>query len=282
MLDELLKAAALMTALTFVFGVLLAFANLHFRVEEDPRLARVSELLGGSNCGACGKPGCGPFARALLSGEVDPAQCTVSPKAAIAEIAALLGVEQGAVDKRVARLHCAGGRSAVRVLARYEGSPTCAAAALSQHGGRSCSYGCLGLGDCERACGFGAIRMNEEGLPEVDPERCTACGDCVSACPARLFSLEPLNHRVLLQCSSPLVGDAARASCAVACDGCGRCVQDAPAGLMEMRAGLPHQHQPARTPERSTYRCPSGALQWVEAEQLSYDVPVSALRRHYG
>lgn len=42
-------------------------------------------------------------------------------------------------------------------------------------------FGCYGLGDCTLVCGFNAIHINPNtGLPEVDEERCTACGVCVA------------------------------------------------------------------------------------------------------
>jgi Na+-translocating ferredoxin:NAD+ oxidoreductase RNF subunit RnfB len=280
--QELLQAVLLMLGLTFVFGAILAFASTRLRIAEDPMLTRVEELLGGSNCGACGEPGCRAFAEAVVRGDKVPALCTVSPRDSIDAIAHLLGVAAGEIERRIARLHCAGGRSAVKVVAHYDGVPTCEAAVQTQHGGRSCVYGCVGFGDCAHICGFSAIHMNEEGLPVVDPALCTACGDCVKACPAKLFSLMPLSQRAVVQCSSPLTGEEARSSCAVACDACGRCVSDAPAGAMQLRDGLPRIDAPSHAPERCTYRCPTGAIQWVEGVQHSYDVPLSALRRRYG
>jgi len=281
-MGELLTAVTLLTGLTLVFGVLLGLAGRYLKVDEDPRLAEVEELLGGSNCGACGKPGCRPFAEALLAKQASPSECTVSPSESIQRIAELLGVDAGHAQRRVARLHCAGGTSAVRLLADYQGEPTCAAAARVQHGGRSCSYGCLGFGDCVRACQFSAMAMNAELLPVVEPELCTACGDCVTACPVDLFTLEDVEVQVVVQCRSPLVGEAARASCAVACDACGRCALDAPQGVISMEGGLPVLTRPRQAPEHATYRCPSGAIVWVEQRQFAFDVPVAALRRHHG
>jgi ferredoxin len=135
-------------------------------------------------------------------------------------------------------------------------------------GGRACPWGCLGLADCERACTFDAIRMNREGLPVVDVDRCTACGDCVEICPLNLFTLQPVSHRVVVQCSSPLAGEEATGVCKVACDACGRCALDAPDGVIEMTGGLPRLLAPARAPESCTYRCPTGAIRWVDGNQF--------------
>ena len=38
-----------------------------------------------------------------------------------------------------------------------------------------CQYGCLGYGDCTRACAFDAIHI-VDGIAKVDREKCTGCG----------------------------------------------------------------------------------------------------------
>ncbi|RMG46623.1 MAG: RnfABCDGE type electron transport complex subunit B [Acidobacteria bacterium] len=255
------------------FGVVLALADRWLRVEEDPRIEEVERRLPNSNCGACGRPGCRAFAEALVGGEAQPAECTVSAPEAVEAIAAFLGVSVGRREKRVARLHCAGGRLEVRKLADYHGIPSCRAAFVVNGGGRACPWGCLGFGDCERACSFGAIHMNDDELPVVDPDRCTACNDCVVACPLDLFTLEPITNRVIVQCSAPLTGAAARMACGVACDGCGRCAADAPEGAIEMRGGLPVIVDPKRLDESVTFRCPTGAIRWVEGRQFDEEAP---------
>ena len=149
----------------------------------------------------------------------------------------------------------------------------------------ACSWGCLGLGDCERACSFDAIQMNEQALPVVDPERCTACNDCVEVCPLDLFVLLPESHHVLVQCSSPLSGDDAVARCSVACNACGRCALDAPPGTVEMVKGLPvvHYDRELHPTPQATWRCPTGAIQWVVGKQFEeQDEEEVALRRGYG
>jgi Na+-translocating ferredoxin:NAD+ oxidoreductase RNF subunit RnfB len=225
-------------------------------------------MLPGTNCGACGQPGCRAFAETLVAGDGNPGQCTVSAAEAVEEIAGFLGVEASFQEKQVARLHCAGGDSSVRRLAGYRGATSCRAAHVVNGGDRACPWGCLGLADCERACTFDAIRMNREGLPVVDVDRCTACGDCVEICPLNLFTLQPVSHRVVVQCSSPLAGEEATAACKVACDACGRCALDAPDGVIEMTGGLPRLRAPARAPESCTYRCPTGAIRWVDGNQF--------------
>jgi Na+-translocating ferredoxin:NAD+ oxidoreductase subunit B len=107
-------------------------------------------------------------------------------------------------------------------------------------------------------------------LPVVDIDRCTACGDCVEACPLDLFTLMPLDHPLIVQCKSLLEGEAATALCSVACNACGRCASDAP-GLIRMERGLAvidynriEQANPA-----AIARCPTGAIVWLEGQQFS-------------
>ena len=270
-MSEILTAAAIMGGLGLAFGAVLAFAHRFLRVEEDPRLERVVEMLPGSNCGACGEPGCRALAEKLVAGVAAPSKCTVSSRLQVEAIAELLGVDAGEEVKRVARLHCAGGLGRALQVARYEGFPSCRAAHLVGGGGLECTWGCLGLGDCEVACTFDAIAMNALSLPAVDVEACTACGDCVDACPRDLFELMPLSHNLIVQCKAPLAADDARRLCKVACDACGRCAQDAAPGLIRMEGNLPVIDYAAGGPAapEATFRCPTGAIQWVVGEQFA-------------
>lgn len=265
-----LWATAIMTGLGVFFGIGLAVAHRFLHVEEDPRIDIIEEMLPSSNCGACGEAGCRAFAEQLIGGGKSPSGCTVSTSENIDSIAAFLGVDAGQQEKRVARLHCAGGLSSARQIAEYEGYKSCRAAHLVGGGGKGCAWGCLGLEDCMIACGFDAIKMNAEGLPVVNIDKCTACGDCVDACPRFLFDIMPLAHSLIVQCAAPLEGEQARSICTVACDACSRCAQDAAANLITMRNNLPVIDYSAGGPAlpSATYRCPTGAIQWVEHGQF--------------
>jgi Na+-translocating ferredoxin:NAD+ oxidoreductase RNF subunit RnfB len=274
----LLVAAAVLGGICVVFAGLIATANRRFRVEEDPRLDVVVGRLPGSNCGACGFAGCRAFAEGLLEGKSQPAGCTQIDEGGRAAIASFLGVEAGTAVKRVARLLCAGGSATALQQAEYRGLETCAAAATVAGGGKGCAWGCLGLGDCQRVCDYDAIAMNRFGLPVVTPERCTACGDCVVACPKDLFVLMPMTQKLLVQCRSELEGDGALALCRVACTACGRCAQDAAPGLIRMERGLAvvDYTQNSRAGPEATRRCPTGAIVWVEGAQMLDPRPVPA------
>nr|VFK58163.1 MAG: Na+-translocating ferredoxin:NAD+ oxidoreductase RNF, RnfB subunit [Candidatus Kentron sp. TUN]VFK67174.1 MAG: Na+-translocating ferredoxin:NAD+ oxidoreductase RNF, RnfB subunit [Candidatus Kentron sp. TUN] len=262
----------IMASLGLFFGTVLAIAYRFLQVTDDPRIEALEDMLPGSNCGACGEPGCLAFAKQLLTGSHSPGMCTMADRDVIEEVAKFLGVEAEQYEKRVARLHCAGGKKQAHQIAEYLGFDGCAAAAVVAGGGKGCLFGCLGLGDCMTECTFDAIRMNQDSLPVVDLDKCTACGDCVVVCPHDLFEILPINHRLFVQCSSPLAGDDALALCRVACDACGRCVADAAPGLIRMQENLPiinNYSTKNRANPKATHRCPTGAIQWLEGEQFS-------------
>jgi RnfABCDGE-type electron transport complex B subunit len=259
-------AGGFMAGLGVLLAGILALANRRLYVHEDPRIDEVEGRLPKSNCGACGLPGCRSFAEAVVAGSVVPAQCTVSSPQQAARIARFLGVDAGEVERRVARLACAGGKHVARVRARYAGLSTCRAAAVVSGGGKECAWGCLGLGDCVSVCNQDAITLDMHGLPVVDLDRCTACNDCVLVCPKGLFSLQPVQRRLWVACRNRAEGPLAEAACEVACTACGKCVTEAPPGLMRLHDNMveiDYAHN-ALAERRITHRCPTGAIVWLD------------------
>lgn len=267
----ILDAILVLGGVGLVFGILIAIANAKLAVWEDPRIGVVTAILPGANCGACGLPGCRAFAEQAVAGEIQVAQCSVATDAIRHQIADYLGVAVGSTVKRVARLRCAGGRDVAVQQAEYRGLATCGAAAAVAAGGKGCVWGCLGLADCERSCDFDAIRMSDTGLPVVDPDRCTACGDCVEACPKDLFMLLPLDQPLLVQCRNLLVGDDVLAQCRVACTACGKCVADAAPGLITVEHGVAeiNYELAAAAEHRAVERCPTDAIVWLTGAQFT-------------
>lgn len=264
----ILIAVLALGGLTLVLALMLVVANRKLYVYEDPRIDIVEGLLPHANCGACGYPGCRPFAEALVSGKTLPGKCTVGAVDDREVIAAYLGVSAGADEKQVARLACAGGKNVARNRARYNGLESCQAAALVSGGGKGCFWGCLGFGDCDIVCDFDAIHMDENGLPVVDEDKCTACGDCVEVCPKDLFSLQPVSHQLWVACKNLEAGDEILEDCEVACTACARCAKDAPDNLITMEYNLPVIHyglnQQTMDPIQ---RCPTGAIVWLDKEE---------------
>jgi ferredoxin len=201
-----------------------------------------------------------------VQGEAKPGKCTVSSEEGRESIAGYLGVDVGAEEKLVARLACAGGTNVARNRAHYDGLPSCGAAARVAGGGKSCFWGCLGLADCRDACDFDAIAMNAHSLPVVDEDKCTACGDCVTACPKDLFSLESIGRRLWVACKSQDAGDEMLEDCEVGCTACARCAMDAP-GLIAMTDNLPViDYEKNHRTKEPIQRCPTGAIVWLDPQ----------------
>jgi Na+-translocating ferredoxin:NAD+ oxidoreductase subunit B len=264
-METISTAVGFMAALGLLLASILILANRRLYVYEDPRIDQVEDLLPRANCGACGTAGCRPFAELLVKGEIAPGRCTVNSSSLNQTIAAFLGVALGAGEKHLARLACAGGKHVAFIRASYAGVHSCRGAALISGGGKGCSWGCIGLGDCADVCQFRAIRLDRHGLPVVDASRCTGCGDCVTVCPKGLFSMHPASHRLWVACKSLDAGDEAEHECEVVCTACGRCAQDSPEGLIKIRDNLAvvDYAKNALASKVAIERCPTGAIVWL-------------------
>jgi len=268
--NPILDSVLVLGSVGLFFGFLIALVNKKFWVWEDPRINDVDELLPGTNCGACGVPGCRAFAEAVVTGEQAPSGCTVMGPDDIDDLASYLGVDAGEANKRIARLLCAGGINEAVRYSDYSGFETCKAAAAVAGGGKACTWGCLGLADCEVVCLLDAIYMNENALPVVIPELCTACNDCVVACPKDLFVLMPMDQKLIVQCKNLLHGDAAEDLCSVACNACNKCVADAEPGVIEIIDNLAviNYEKNSLTDPKAIARCPTDAIVWLEGQQF--------------
>ena len=97
---SILTAILALGGLTLLLAIMLIIANRKLYVYEDPRINVVEDMLPHANCGACGFPGCRPFAEALVAGKALPGKCTVSAEAGQVAIAEYLGISIGAEKKR--------------------------------------------------------------------------------------------------------------------------------------------------------------------------------------
>jgi electron transport complex protein RnfB len=220
------------------FGFLLAIASKKFAVKKDEKVEAVRELLPGANCGGCGFPGCDGFAEALVRGDAKIANCAVLGVPAAGEIAEILGVSAGDIRPRAARIMCLGKEGCVNKF-EYNGAKDCRAAMAVAGGFKNCRYACLGLGTCANACKFDAIRMDEQGIAEIDLTKCTGCGACVEACPQNTIAVLDLDIDYYTACRNPEKGKAVTSVCSVGCISCGLCAKKCPFGAITMVDNLP-------------------------------------------
>ncbi len=225
-LISVLPSVLTLTVTAFVFGIILSVAKLKLKVEKDPLIEKIIEVLPGANCGACGLPGCSAYATRMVEEKYDINLCPVGGQDTVSRIADILGidpVESGVPLK--ARVACQGGIRETSMKFIYEGPKTCAAANGLLGGFKVCEFGCLGLGDCEISCPFDAIHIKENGLPEVDDSKCTGCGNCVGACPRNIISLVKENFRVHVLCRNMEKPAVMKLGGSAGCIGCRLCVK---------------------------------------------------------
>lgn len=187
----ILLAVVVVGGVGLVIGLLLGVAGNKFAVETDERVTQVREYLAGSNCGGCGYAGCDACAEAMVAGKAAPNACAPAGAANAKAIGEILGVSVEESERKVAFVRCAGTCDKTVMKSEYYGIQDCQKASMMPGTtAKACSYGCMGLGSCVSACKFGAMRI-VEGVAQVDPEKCTACGACTRGLPQEPDCVSP-------------------------------------------------------------------------------------------
>lgn len=220
--NAILYAIVALGGLGVIFGILISITDKVFAVVVDERVALVRENVAGANCGACGYPGCDPFAEAVVKGLAPVNGCTPGGVKSAEALAEIMGVAGGNEKPMVARIRCQGGCDISADRYEYQGLKSCRHAASLAGGPKVCSSACYGLGDCQKVCQFDAISF-ENGLCIIDPEKCTACGMCVSQCPNSLIKVLPQAATVTVRCRNTQAPKIANQACTFACISCKRC-----------------------------------------------------------
>ena len=268
----ILTAVIVLGAIALIAAVILFVCSKKFAVKEDPRIAQVSAILPGANCGGCGFPGCSGMADALVkgadAGSLEGLMCPVGGSEVMGKVADLLGMAIANTDPMVAVVRCNGNCEVRPRIAEYNGLRTCTAMNACGAGETGCGYGCLGCGDCVNACQFDAIHMNPEtGLPEVDEDKCTGCGACTKACPRHIIELRkkgPKGRRIYVSCMNKDKGAAAMKACKAACIGCGKCEKECKFEAITISNNLSYiDFNKCRMCKKCVEACPTKAIHAV-------------------
>ena len=243
---EILIAIGILGGLGLIFGLVLAIASKVFYVETDPRLDQLNECLPGANCGGCGYAGCGGYAEAVLKGEAPIGKCASGGDECAARMAEIMGVKAEKVARRVAMVRCSGykrrdaeGRPiGLMEKGNYEGAMDCLAATkVAGRGHTICKYGCLGFGNCVKACQYDAIKV-VDGVARVDFDKCVGCMSCAAACPRGIIAAVDYGEHIVISCSSHAKGNVTTRGCTLGCIGCGLCKKICPKGAITIDRNL--------------------------------------------
>lgn len=171
LIDNPIAGALIVLALlSAVFGAILGFAAVKYKVEGDPLVEQVDELLPQTQCGQCGHPGCRPYAQSIVSNGEAINHCPPGGQATINALADLLGVEAPSLDEE----HGEAKEAQMVAFIREED--------------------CIGCTKCIQACPVDAIIGAQKKMHTVIIDECTGCDLCIEPCPVDCIDLLPVEQ----------------------------------------------------------------------------------------
>ena len=243
---EILIGIGILGGLGLLFGLILSVASKVFYVETDPRLEPLTEALPGANCGGCGYSGCAAYAQAVLEGKAPVGKCASGGDESAEKMAEIMGVKAEKVTRRVALVRCSGFKgvdeegkaTGAKMKGNYEGIHDCLAATkVAGRGPLICKFGCLGFGNCTKACKYDAIHV-VNGVAKVDQEKCVGCMQCAAQCPRKLIVPVEYGKHVVVACASLAKGPVTIRGCTAGCVGCVLCVKICPHDAIHVEHNL--------------------------------------------
>ncbi len=225
-MGDILTGVIIITIIGISSGVVLSIASVLMAVPKNKKAEALESALPGANCGACGFSGCSGYALAMAEGNAETGLCPPGGEDCMNACNAILGVS-GTLVKKTAIVNCVGSYDVTDDKVEYDGIKSCSAAALLVGGVPSCRFGCLGMGDCERACPFNAVSVCN-GVAIIDAKLCKACGKCIAVCPKKIIDMVPYKKQALIRCSNCDKGAGVVKICKVGCIGCMKCQKVCP------------------------------------------------------
>ncbi len=167
-MNTILIAILVLFGLALVFGALLGYASIRFKVEGNPIVDQIDALLPQTQCGQCSYPGCRPYAEAIANGEAIN-KCPPGGESTIQALADLLDVEALPLDAE----HGEEQAKSVAFIREEE---------------------CIGCTKCIQACPVDAILGAAKQMHTVIASECTGCDLCVEPCPVDCIDMIPIER----------------------------------------------------------------------------------------
>ena len=264
---SIIEPIVILSAIGFGCGLAIHFVNRYLPKEsEDSKKAQeISEILPGTNCGACGFGGCFAYAIAIANDEntvfTNPCIMLMKDEVALTKLETLLDFEiSNMKTRKAAIIHCRGNSD---IIFDYSGIKTCRAAAQLIGGYKRCPFGCIGLGDCLNVCPENAIVIDKDkNIALIDEKRCNGCGLCVSECPMDIIEIVPADLPRYLACNYTAKKNIVwRERCDVGCIHCKICLKvDGEALVWDEKRDLPRFVEKSRPAVESIKKCPRNII----------------------
>jgi len=163
----MIAAIITIAGMATLFGLVLGYSAIRFRVEGDPIADQIDALLPQTQCGQCGFAGCRPYAEAMAAGEAEINRCPPGGEVTMIALAELLGRDPLPLEDAVA----AEKPKAVAYIVEDE---------------------CIGCTLCIQACPVDAIMGAAKQMHTVIIDECTGCELCLPPCPVECIHMHPL------------------------------------------------------------------------------------------